>query len=459
MDFAARPPEVNSGLMYTGPGSGSLRAAAAVWKNLAAELHATAAGYESVVSELTSGPWQGPASISMASAISPLVTWFNTTATQAEQTAVQATAAASAYESAFALTVPPPVIAANRAQLMMLIATNVFGQNGPAIAATETHYEEMWSQDGVAMEGYAAAAPARQLTPFQQPPQKSDSGSSLNQATGAEQGGNAQSSPSQMASTTQGATSQGGTPTPFQQLPDFPIQGDFPISPLELFGSFADHLDVSAAFPIAVISLVAALGAEHYAEADFHILEEMEKVYDADHEEIMEALGQYRSPASSTSTGLSAPDAGRTPLSANMGQALSAGRLSVPQSWAEAAPEIRAAGYTRPIASGAAAAPKASPAGLGAAFGQMAAAGMAGSGLAGAINQTRGQNSNANAATSPESPQQASGSPSQSPGGPPPPPTPVAEFAAGVRELGKLRDAGYLTEDEFAEQKQRLLGR
>ena len=38
----------------------------------------------------------------------------------------------------FAATVPPPVIAANRALLAMLIATNFLGQNTPAIAATET---------------------------------------------------------------------------------------------------------------------------------------------------------------------------------------------------------------------------------------------------------------------------------------------------------------------------------
>ena len=54
------------------------------------------------------------------------------------------------------MTVPPPVIAANRAQLMALIATNFFGQNTPAIAATEAHYSEMWVQDATAMYGYAA---------------------------------------------------------------------------------------------------------------------------------------------------------------------------------------------------------------------------------------------------------------------------------------------------------------
>ncbi|PQM44787.1 putative PPE family protein PPE29 [Mycobacterium talmoniae] len=34
MSFLAFPPEINSGLMYAGPGSGSLMAAAAAWDAL-----------------------------------------------------------------------------------------------------------------------------------------------------------------------------------------------------------------------------------------------------------------------------------------------------------------------------------------------------------------------------------------------------------------------------------------
>ena len=67
---------------------------------------------------------------------------------------------------------PPPVIVANRTLLMTLIATNILGQNTPAIAATEAHYMEMWAQDAAAMYGYAgSSAAATQLTPFTEPPQ------------------------------------------------------------------------------------------------------------------------------------------------------------------------------------------------------------------------------------------------------------------------------------------------
>lgn len=53
MDFGALPPEVNSGRMYIEPGPATLLAASAGWEGLAAELHAAAGGYQSVISGLT----------------------------------------------------------------------------------------------------------------------------------------------------------------------------------------------------------------------------------------------------------------------------------------------------------------------------------------------------------------------------------------------------------------------
>ncbi|UQX09413.1 PPE family protein [Candidatus Mycobacterium methanotrophicum] len=171
MDFALLPPEVNSGRMYAGPGAGPMLAAAAAWEALAAELTTSATGYQSVTSELTGSEWLGCASASMAAAVSPYLTWLHASAAVAEQAAAQAMAAAAAYEAAFAMTVPPPVIEANRALLMALVATNFFGQNTPAIMATEALYGDMWAQDAVAMYGYAAdSARATALTPFSQPP-------------------------------------------------------------------------------------------------------------------------------------------------------------------------------------------------------------------------------------------------------------------------------------------------
>jgi PPE-repeat protein len=167
LDFAVLPPEVNSARMYSGAGSGPMVAAASAWNGLAAELRSTALSYRSLLTALTSEGWHGPASASMAAAAAPYVAWVSSTALQAEQTAAQAEAAVAAYEAAYAATVAPAEIAANRSQLASLVATNILGQNTPAIAATEAQYGQMWAQDAVAMYGYASSsALATQLTPF-----------------------------------------------------------------------------------------------------------------------------------------------------------------------------------------------------------------------------------------------------------------------------------------------------
>ncbi len=182
-DFGAFPPEVNSAKMYAGPGSASMLSAAAAWNGLASELRSQAASYSSIVSNLTGEGWQGRASAAMAAAAAPYTAWMNTTAAQAEQTAGQATAAAAAYEAAYGMTVPPPVIAANRTQLASLVATNVLGQNGPAIAATEAHYGQMWAQDAAAMYGYAAQSSAATKVPsFTTAPQTTAAGALTGQA-------------------------------------------------------------------------------------------------------------------------------------------------------------------------------------------------------------------------------------------------------------------------------------
>ena len=193
LDFGALPPEVNSGRMYAGPGSGPMMAAAAAWDELAAELATAASGYGSVVSELTSAPWVGPASRTMVAAVTPFVSWLGAVAGQAEETAGQARAAAGAYETAFMMTVPPPVIAANRVLLATLIATNFLGINTPAIMATEAQYMEMWAQDAATMYGYSAAsAVASVLAPFTTPPNTTTPEATTDQALAVAQ---AQSTP------------------------------------------------------------------------------------------------------------------------------------------------------------------------------------------------------------------------------------------------------------------------
>src|SRR6185312_13700538 len=207
MDFGILPPEVNSGRMYAGAGSGSMLAAAAAWDGVAAQLHAAATSYGSVISNLSSG-WQGPSSLTMAAAGAPYVEWMSATAAQAEQAASRARAAAAAYDAAFTATVPPVAIAENRSRLASLVAANLVGQNTAAIAATEAEYGQMWAQDAAAMYGYAgSSAIASQVTPFNGPPQTTNPGGAAGQSGAVAQAvgtapSNAQSALSHLMSST-----------------------------------------------------------------------------------------------------------------------------------------------------------------------------------------------------------------------------------------------------------------
>jgi PPE-repeat protein len=170
VNFLVLPPEINSAQMFSGAGSGPMLAAASAWDGLAGELDAAAESFSSVTSGLTSQAWQGPASQAMAAAAAPYASWLSAAAAQASGASAQAQSVATAFESALAATVHPVSVAANRSDLVSLVMTNLFGQNAPAIAATEGQYEQMWAQDVTAMVGYhggASAAAAQLASPVQ----------------------------------------------------------------------------------------------------------------------------------------------------------------------------------------------------------------------------------------------------------------------------------------------------
>jgi PPE-repeat protein len=168
IDFGLLPPEVNSVRMYTGPGASSLQEAAAGWESISQELTHAAQGY---LSQVTAIPWSGPSALAMRSAGTRFASWLMATATMAETTAAQARGAAGAFEAAYAATVPPEMVFVNRSLLATLVATNLLGQNTPAIGATEALYAEMWAQDTSAMTTYQASSQAAAtLDPPADPP-------------------------------------------------------------------------------------------------------------------------------------------------------------------------------------------------------------------------------------------------------------------------------------------------
>jgi PPE-repeat protein len=343
MDFGILPPEINSGRMYAGPGPGPMLSAAAAWDGLAAELYSAATDYGSVISGLTSGPWLGPASASMASAAASHVSWLMSTASQAEQAGTQAKAAAAAFSAAFAMTVPPPVIAANRALLMLLVATNFLGQNTPAIAATEAHYAEMWAQDAAAMYGYAASsASASALTPFAPQQLTTNPGgvagqsAAVGQAVGTSAGhvqaiistGQLMSAAPQalhgLASPLASATGTAGSSTIASEIPT--IISSIATAVATTLGFAADGGIIGSVWGSGAMGVGASSAASSASAAPAML------------PAVPGALALASAPGPLAGPG----------ISASMGEASMVSGLSVPQSWATAAPEMRLAAATLP---------------------------------------------------------------------------------------------------------------
>jgi PPE-repeat protein len=262
VDFGALSPEINSALMYMGPGSSSFQVAASAWNGLAAELQSAAQGYETTITQLASDGWNGPASAAMASAAQPYITWLQETAAQAEQAAAQAQAAVAAYEQAFAATVAPPLVAANRAETAAAVQANVFGQYTPLITQLEAQYGEMWAQDAAAMYSYAGqSASAAQVTPFATPAATTNPGgtatqaAAVSQATGTSAASSSQSILSQLTSSmpsslqslaSPAATSAATTTTPFQSL--FALIFGTTVLPTSLSGLVGDYSPYASLF-------------------------------------------------------------------------------------------------------------------------------------------------------------------------------------------------------------------
>jgi PPE-repeat protein len=457
MDFGFYPPEVNSGRMYSGPGSGPMLAAAQAWAALADELYTAASGYQSAVSEL-SGAWSGPSSASMSAAAAAYVEWLSATAAQAEQSATQAQAAAAGYETAFALTVPPPEIAANRSLLAALVATNFFGQNTPAIAATEIQYAEMWAQDAVAMYGYAASsASATSLTPFTQPQQSTDPASSTSQAAAVSQAANTTAGNAQGAvSSAQQAFS--AVPNALQSLAtsDSAATGSAATDPL---GTLSDLITIFFSVPsdLALFTAILPIGV---AAGPVDLLPLVSGTATGLHtDQIVSGwngeapFGTGAAPVQPFPATLTGPGAAST-ASASLGEANTIGALSVPRGWTAAAPEVKPTAFTTPLTTTNAAVAPAAEAGAANTFNQMGIGGMAGQAMAGPpAADAFGENG---------TPARLTGRAAQAPTdddteASPAPRTVMTGVAAAIRDIAQQRAQGRLTEQEYTEQKKELL--
>jgi PPE-repeat protein len=441
--------------MYTGPGSGPMLAAAQAWGSLADELYTAASSYQSVVSDLTSASWSGPSSEAMAAAAAPYVAWLSSTAAQAEETGAKAAAAAAAYEAAFASTVPPPVIAANRSLLMALVATNFFGQNTAAIAATEAQYAEMWAQDAVAMYLYAgSSAAATALTQFRSPQQNTDPGGSASQAAAVGQAtstsaGNVQSTVSSVPQAVSSAAA--------------PAQSEF-------LDNLSNLLTVIFGPPTAGVFFAGILPADILSGPVDIVPGALGTVSGEDTDD---RISGWNGVPPWPDTGTAPVDVFPATLSnlppgsvpsptvwAGLGEANTIGALSVPRGWTAEATEVRPVALASPIADAGATAAAPLEAGSANAFNQMGLAGMAGQAMAGPPAPEEG--SNGGKAVTHARLTARVGGPADSAAereaeASPAPRTVVTGVAAAIRDIARQRAEGRLTEQEYAEQKKRLL--
>jgi PPE-repeat protein len=454
MDFGALRPEINSGRMYSGPGSGPMLAAAAAWDGLADELHTSAAAYQAEIAGLTDGPWLGPASASMATVATAQVDWLTDAAAQAEQTATRATAAAAAYEAAFAMTVPPPVIAANRSALMSLIATNVLGQNTPAIAITEAQYAQMWAQDAAAMYGYAgASASSTTLTPFTAPVPATNPGGLASQAaavahaTGASAATNTQTMLSQVTATVPAALHGLASPLQFTSSAASSTSGLAGI--LQSLGLTSPLSFLTPANTgLTVTSLTGAYAAQgSAAHADATIVATQDQISGTELR-IMNRFDQLGTMPMVGLAGSAGPGDSGGPgvVSAGLGRAASVAGLSVPQGWTASAPAMRAVALALPASSlGAAADGLSSNGGSLSSELALATTAMAGRTVGTTVGPGSWKRVVASARAGAPQPQMLPG-------------CPLTGIADELGKLAQLRDSGILTDEEFNRQKRRMLG-
>lgn len=345
-DFAARTPEVNAALISSGAGAGPMMAAASAFSGLGSELTTAGTSFQSVIAQLVGADWLGPSSTLMATAAQELITWLHTIAEALQHAATQAIGSAAAFETAIATMVPVPVIAENRAELAVLVATNILGQNSGAIAANQAQYGAYWANNAATMYTYAANSAAHAtLQPLSPPADTTNPAAQATQAVGTA-GSVANSAQAAglngLLGNVQGAINSlagSGAAAPIWDLYDA-VQGFFGIGAV---GDTVNTLDVTLSWCIAMLTAALCTLGHFIAGAPFGFTV-------GDVAPIGDGVGFGTTLAGAAG---GAGGAIETPaVLAGMGASGSVGELTVPASWSAATPEAAEAatlaGWTAP---------------------------------------------------------------------------------------------------------------